>query len=1087
MQSDRWRQISRVYDQARARSGVERRAFLDEVCGDDAGLRQEVESLLAQEQNSDGFLTEFAVSESAEILGKVSDKTLWGLEAGVAFGGYRIERMIGQGGMGAVFLAYDTMLHRLVALKVLESPTADPTARTRLLHEARAAAALNHPNICTIYEVGEANGRAFIAMEFVDGPPLSDRLAAGNISLQQAVRYGIQAADALAHAHEHGVVHRDFKAANVMLATSDRVKVVDFGLARRVDTPSAKVTSLSSIVPFGVIAGTPYAMAPEQVRGAVADPRTDIWALGVLLYEMVAGAKPFDGPATPDLFSAILRDCPAPLASTVPSELRLLIERSLSKNPADRYERASDVRAGLERVQGELSARSAAGRSDAAVTNDATNPTTSAGIRRRHRRLVPAIVAATALLVLLSAVLWRGPRLSPVRNFAARDWMLVATFTNQTGDANLDATIRQALVYELEQSPHINIFPDARMQEVLGRMRLPAGTAITEAVGREMCAREGLKALLMGQLTRVDNRYVVESRVIDPASGGLLASFRREVETRVDLLSATQAIASALRANLGETLSSIQANSVPLARVTSASFEAVQQFTLGQQALLQGRSREALQFFLQAIERDPTFASAHHYAALTYSSLEDFEQVARHLTQAFALADQVGPRERHRLLGDYYSWMEQYDRAVTHYRVLVDLYPDNVGGLANLGLSYGNDLQYGLAVEALQRALKLEPGRSIRERLADQLFKSGQFDEAVRLARASFDESPDVSTRTTLATYELARGNVAEAHQLLIVETGTDRAGANARALAQADVLLSQGRYQDALHELGDPLTGGPDDGPGARDEWRRRFRVAEILLDTGQTARAGAVLRRLPNPAEAPDLWMLKGIAGTRAGNLTLARALVTLLEREAGVRKSRGGQARVLLLQAAIALKDGHAKDAVALSSRAVQTFGSSFALNVLAESHAAAGDAANALQSYRLLLTRAGERTLAEDGPAFFRLVLARYKMGRLLEQLGQVEEARAEYQEFLRRWADGDRDLPLLEDVRRRVGQGVYAVPSGRLPTPAAYNTDSVTPSTPRSPSMRESSNASEQKGASPSHVATRQNVWQKWPASTSTAR
>ena len=225
------------------------------------------------------------------------------------FGAYRIERMLGRGGMGVVFLAFDTTLHRLVALKLVDSRGDDEATRARVLREARNAAALNHPHICTIHEVGNVGGTPFIAMEYVNGRSLRDELDAGTLPLHDVLRYGVQAADALTHAHEHGVIHRDFKAGNAIIA-GGRLKVVDFGLARRNDVAVLDATTAASIVPAGVAAGTPYTMAPEQIRGSAADARTDIWALGVLLYQMAGGGRPFEGGTTPELFSSILRDDP---------------------------------------------------------------------------------------------------------------------------------------------------------------------------------------------------------------------------------------------------------------------------------------------------------------------------------------------------------------------------------------------------------------------------------------------------------------------------------------------------------------------------------------------------------------------------------------------------------------------------------------------------------------------------------------------------------------------------------------------------------------------------------------------------------
>ena len=271
-------------------------------------------------------------------------------QPGQMFGAYRIERMLGRGGMGVVFLAFDTTLHRHVALKLVDSRGDDEATRARVLREARNAAALNHPHICTIHEVGNVGGAAFIAMEYVNGRSLRDELDAGTVSVHDLRRYGVQAADALAHAHEHGVIHRDFKASNAIIA-GGRLKVVDFGLARRDDVFLPDATTAASIVPAGVAAGTPYAMAPEQIRGGAADARTDIWALGVLLYEMAGGGRPFEGGTTPELFSSILRDDPRPLAATVPAALKGVIDRCLSKDPERRYQHAAEVRAALDALE----------------------------------------------------------------------------------------------------------------------------------------------------------------------------------------------------------------------------------------------------------------------------------------------------------------------------------------------------------------------------------------------------------------------------------------------------------------------------------------------------------------------------------------------------------------------------------------------------------------------------------------------------------------------------------------------------------------------------------------------------------------
>lgn len=342
-----------------------------------------------------------------------------GFALGMTVGTHRLERVLGRGGMGVVFLAYDTRLHRQVALKVIDTGTDDATSSARLLREARNAAGLNHPHICTIHEVGEAEGTAFIAMEYVSGRSLRERVDEGALPMGEAVALGIQAADALAYAHEHGVVHRDFKAANVIISDDRRLKVVDFGLARRDDARLDEATTLASIVPTGTVAGTPYAMAPEQMRGEVADGRTDIWALGVLLYEMVTGANPFAGKTVAELYASILTMAPVPLPSTVHPGLRAVIERSLEKDPARRYQRMQEVQAALEAIT--------AGSSPSWI------PRADPLIRR------PVLMSAAALVIVvaIAAAFYVGG----VRNRNARIptdgapvTLAVLPFRSQTGD-----------------------------------------------------------------------------------------------------------------------------------------------------------------------------------------------------------------------------------------------------------------------------------------------------------------------------------------------------------------------------------------------------------------------------------------------------------------------------------------------------------------------------------------------------------------------------------------------------------------------------------------------------------------------------
>jgi Tol biopolymer transport system component/predicted Ser/Thr protein kinase len=388
----RWRRVEQICGAALERDAGERASFVAAACGDDRALQREVESLLAHAQTAEGFLGAPIREVAAEVLGSYATVPA----PGQMLGSYRIERLLGRGGMGSVFLAYDMTLHRHVALKVIEGLADGDAARSRLLREARTAAALSHPNICMIHEVREANGSAFIAMEYVEGRSLRDRLDEGALPFDEALRCGIQAADALSYAHDHGVIHRDLKAANVIVTTSGMLKIVDFGLARRDDAIVDEATTMESLVPAGSCAGTPYAMAPEQVRGERADARTDIWALGVLLYEMTSATQPFEAATLPELFSAILRDPPKRVALDLPTELHLIIERCLEKAPDRRFQLAGQVRIALDAIM----AGTATSALDAKVR--------TMRWRLRTRRAVGLAAGAAVVAAAVYMLLWRG-------------------------------------------------------------------------------------------------------------------------------------------------------------------------------------------------------------------------------------------------------------------------------------------------------------------------------------------------------------------------------------------------------------------------------------------------------------------------------------------------------------------------------------------------------------------------------------------------------------------------------------------------------------------------------------------------------
>ena len=585
MDASRWRQISRLYHAAVAEAESERPAFLEAECRGDERLRRDVESLLANDARAEEFLT----TPAAEILAEPK-----------APGGYRIERLLGHGGMGMVFLAYDTTLHRQVAVKVMGSRADSDTSRAQLLREARNAAALNHPNICTIYEVGEANGAAFIAMEYVEGRPLNDRLEEGPLPLDEALRYAVQAADALAFAHDHGVVHRDFKAANTIISSGGWLKVVDFGLARRADAMMTVATTMVSLVPAGTAAGTPYAMAPEQVRGESVDPRTDVWALGVLLYEMVTGAKPFAAATTPDLFSAILRDDPRPLPDDVPRDVRAVVDRCLAKVPEQRYAHAGQVRAALAAIQAE--------------SLPGPWPWRRAFARRRALLVSASVATVTVALGLLNPAGVRDRLLGNVR-VTGPVTLAVLPLENLTGDPAqeyLGDGVTDAVIASLSRvhSPRLNVI--ARTSSI----RYKQSTAPLEQIGRELDANTVLK----GSVARSGDRVRVDAELVRTSDARSLwrETYERSVNELTGLESdLTDAVSTAIGLDRADT---------PKRAATvapSVNAEAYDLYLRGLSHAFRNNEQDidqAIALFEQSAALDPTFVPTYGYLALTYGN-----------------------------------------------------------------------------------------------------------------------------------------------------------------------------------------------------------------------------------------------------------------------------------------------------------------------------------------------------------------------------------------------------------------------------------------------------------------------------------
>ncbi|MGH9331720.1 MAG: tetratricopeptide repeat protein, partial [Vicinamibacterales bacterium] len=656
------------------------------------------------------------------------------------------------------------------------------------------------------------------------------------------------------------------------------------------------------------------------------------------------------------------------------------VERAIEPHAEDRYQSASSLTADLAELRPRPGLVAAPAR--AAWT------TWARGL---------GLAASLALMAVAAGDAPASVRARPA--LTARHSVLVGTFTGTTGDRHLEATLQQAVTGELEQSPHLNVFPASRVRETLERMKRPPATTIDETVGLEICAREGLTAMVAGSVESLGGVYLVRLRATHAGTRSVLVSAQDRRGSREGVLEAALTLTRQLRRQLGESLTLDQAGS-PLEPVTSRSVEAVRHFTLGKQLYDVERPKEALPHFLRAIESDPAFAMAHNHAALTYGYLGEYDRQRQFLDAAAALTSDpafpVSQAEREKILADRDVYLERLHQAAAHWRTLLTLRPADGRVMANLGLVYGSLRQYRESIEVFEAAWLAYPHPRVRWMLADMYSSAGRSDAAVQLLSRHLEQPFD---RIVYAKHLLVAGRCDDARAALDeaerLSHQTPEASWADLALVQADFHRSEGRYRDAE----DALQQGLDRG-GPAGVARLELAMASLLVDWGRRTEAAARLARID--VQHARNRIVHGVLAARAGDLRTAAAVLARLEEDAKDRRAPRPDARVHQLRAEIALASGRAADAHAHAGLAVRAFPTAWTLETLARTQQAAGMIPEAIATWTTIVERPGERTLDWDAPAFSRVVLAQYELARVLERGGRVDAARGRYDEFLRRW-------------------------------------------------------------------------------------
>jgi serine/threonine protein kinase/tetratricopeptide (TPR) repeat protein len=897
--------------------------------------------------------------------------------------------------MGEVYRAEDPTLKRFVALKRLAPDLrADARYRRRFLQEAAQASRFSDAHIAALYDVLDEQGELFLVMEYVDGETLRQRLRRP-MSLDQFFNIATECAQALGAAHQRGIVHCDIKPENIMLTSEEQVKILDFGVAKHLPHSDQS----STLERASSMSGTPAYMAPEVLLERAIDGRADIFSLGVVLYEMLAGHHPFLSSSFVATSQRILHEEPTSIRlfnPVIPESLETLVTRAIAKDPAQRYPDARALLDNLNEIE--------QGLTPTRLHNELPR-------RERPRRRRWLIPVALVLAVLVLAAAFGIHRLFSTPILTERGWVLISDFESRGEDPIPDTGVREALTISLQQSRYVNVYPRSRVYEVLQRMKKEPVTRIDENLGREICQRENLQVLLTGSIEHVGQVFQITVRALDPAHGNLLFAESERFDRKDQFFEKADDLTNRVREDLGESVASIAKTSRPLARVTSPSLEALQLYSQASEAMAKGDTAKVQVLLQGALQLDPNFAMAHLLLGRYYSWIVGKNKNAsKQFQRAYDLRQGVTDREQRRIEAEYFTDQERYDEAAQALSLLVSIYPDDAEAHEDLAVAYFNVDQLDKAIAELRRVLRLNPFSATAWRnLVLYLAQNNADDEAITAFRdAQLHDITSPELHWGLGLAYLGQGNVALAREEFQRIGEASRTDQDLRDLYLAVADLYEGKLEAARKRLSSQIEGLPT----VRWYLLGRIYLAEQKL--GLATRQADLILTVPEESLQISDLLDGGTLYARAGTTSKARLALLRLEKAWKAGPSSWKQSSLKSLQGEILLAENKPAEAEIAFLAPDPRFRSHIGLGHVYQTQGRWDAAAD---EWNKVLDARGDILRYGFPPDLF---FAHLQLARAYRAMNNRDSALAQYNELLRLLQNAD-DVPTFRQAKQEAEQ------------------------------------------------------------------